>query len=164
MALAAIESVATFSVVLTEAFAAVGMSTIVPNTFLAMLRAAANGQQPTDEERKGLLKGPTERFFGHVLKTADSMESVDLLIPKKAKIHAEFEFQASEEYKVDAAIGVMVEVVTVKAGMTALYKSSSTNKITLDVDFELGHYALKEPEQETTGDEPSKRLPRTKPK
>ena len=77
---------------------------------------------------------------------AKSLDSMDILIPKDAKIHAEFEFQGSDKMSVDLSAGGQVEVVTVKAGYSAMYESKSSNKITLDVNFVTVHVGLDTPD------------------
>ena len=136
-------SVASFSVVLAEAFSAVGLSTLVPNTFIAAVRAAkATLDDPNataakkDEARADLraAAGTNDRL-AEVLLAAVDTDALDVLLPNSAKIHAEFEFQGSEKYEYGAEMGAMVEVVTIRAGYNALYETSSKNKITLDVSF-----------------------------
>lgn len=137
-------SIASFSVVLAEAFSAVGLSTLIPNTFIATIRAAKaiiddSSATPAakDKARADLraAAGLNEKLADALIRVVDSSEALDVLLPKTAKIHAEFEFQASERYEYGVEIGAMVEVVTIRAGYSALYETSSKNKITLDVDF-----------------------------
>ncbi len=157
MAYTTIESVASFSVVLGEAFAAVALSTLVPATFVAVTKgaktaiaaAAGNAAAVTAAETSAstslasvVSKGPVKEVLDVIVKTASASTGIDLLIPKTANIHAEFEFQGSESYSAEASLGAMVEVVTVKVGFSALYATTSKNKITLDVDFALVHYDL----------------------
>ena len=151
-----IESVASFSVVLGEAFAAVGMSTLVPATFVTITRGAKAaivaatddaGRTAAATSAAGTMAtivsgGPLKKVLDVVVSAAAASDGIDLLIPKTAQIHAEFEFQGSDSYTVDASLGAQVEVVTVKAGFSALYATTSKNKITLDVDFGLAHYNI----------------------
>lgn len=140
MALSTIESVASFSVVLAETFAAVGLSTLMPASFLALARAGTAGLTALSGNK--LLPANVTSM---VTAAAGSLDTIDLLVPKSAKIHAEFEFQGSDQYSVNASVGAMVEVVTIKAGFSYLYSSSSKNKVTLDVDFVSVNYALTRP-------------------
>ena len=156
MAYTTVESVASFSVVLGEAFAAVGLSTIIPATFVSITRSAkaALVAAGTDAQARAdalaeaikplepVLKGPVKSALNVAMAAADTSDGIDLLIPKTAQIHAEFEFQGSESYSGEGTIGAMVEVVTVKAGVSALYATTSKNKITLDVDFAVAHYDI----------------------
>jgi hypothetical protein len=144
-------SVAAFSVVLAESFVAAATSTLVPATFLAVARgakAAVGGAAPANSADPALadpLVGnmPGVKEAVDALRLAvNAMDEIDLLVPKTAKIHAEFEFEASESYAGHASIGAMVNVVSVSAGYSALYQTSTRNKITLDVDFAAVNYKL----------------------
>lgn len=140
-------SAASFSVILAETFAAVGLSTIVPAGVVTLARLAKN--LPADQNSTGyaaandaltehsdnLNKTPAKAVNALVKSISESRPSLDLLLPKTAKIHAEFTFEGSERYSGEAAVGLMIDVVSVKAGASALYETKSTNKITLDVDF-----------------------------
>lgn len=135
---ASIESVVSFSVILAETFAAVGLSTLVPNTLIAVAKGAKDATEIKTED----LKLPTGVKNGlEVVKSvANSVDSLDILIPKDAKITAEFQFQGTFSTAYDAAIGGSVAVesvgaVSVKAGYSMLYESKSSNKITLEVNF-----------------------------
>src|SRR5687768_7175290 len=102
MALTTIESVASFSVVLGEAFAAVAMSTLVPATFVTVTRMtktavaaaaddagkAAARNAGTDAIGSLLSHGPAKKALDIVVKTAETSTGIDLLIPKTAQIHA----------------------------------------------------------------------------
>ena len=65
-----------------------------------------------------------------------------MLLPKTAKIHGEFEFHGSERYAEDVSAGCAAEVVTVKAGYSAMYEASSSNTVTLDVEFVSVHVEI----------------------
>jgi hypothetical protein len=151
-------SVASFSIVLAESFAAIGLSTLVPAIFAESASALKNLQSPTDDQVKKEL-GRYGPIFGLVgaekdktsipqemadalLKAAKSSDSIKLLVPNKASLDAEFEFHAAESYKADASVGAMVEVVTVKAGFGELFETSSSNKIKLHVEFALAEFKL----------------------
>jgi hypothetical protein len=144
-------SVASFSVVLAETFAAVGLSTIVPNMFITAVRVLKAPGAMTDADKKKLV-GAVESLGGMLpAKTpaggeaglvASQIGDLDVLIPKKATIDAEFEFQGKERYAGDVSGGGTVECVQVKAGYSALYESSSRNRITLHVEFATVHVTI----------------------
>lgn len=145
MAFSTAVSVAAFSVVLTQSFVAVAASTLVPATFLAALRAARGATNPgADTTGNSLVDsapGVGEIVSGLRAGLA-SLEEIDLLVPTKATIDAEFEFEASEAYSADASLGGMVQVVSVAAGYSALYETSTRNKITLHLEFAAVNYRL----------------------
>ncbi len=148
MAFSTAISVGAFSVVLAETFAAVAASTLVPATFLAVVRAAKKANAPDDEVNAAdmlidRMSGVKETVKA-VQTAADSIDEIDLLVPRTAKINAQFAFEASESYAGSAAVGGMVNVVAVAAGYSALYETSSANKITLDVEFAAVNYTLSE--------------------
>ena len=145
MALSTAISVGAFSVVLAETFASVTASTLVPATFLAVMRAAKkNADSAAPGNADALVKDMlgVKEILNAVKTGVSSIDEIDLLVPKSAKIHAEFEFEASEAYSANVAIGALVNVVAVAAGYSALYETSSRNKITLDVEFAAVNYTL----------------------
>jgi len=135
-----VESVISFSIVLAETFAAVGMSTLVPNALIAVAQAvhgAANSTLPVDI--KSALPSNLTAVGSAVdvlAKSAGSVKSLDVLVPKTAKITAEFQFQGSSSVVGQVGGGVGMDAVSVKAGYSALYESKSSNKITLEVNFQ----------------------------
>lgn len=147
MALSTIASVASFSAVLAETFAAVGMSTLIPNALVLAAKAAkpsaTGGTSPVNPsaieavEKLFHENNPVRGALATVRAAAASMDHIDLLVPKKATIDAEFEFQAAENYSASASVGAAVNVVTVNAGYSALYETSSRNKVSLHVEFGL---------------------------
>ena len=151
MGLSAATSVASFSVVLAEAFASVGLSTAVPAAVVTLARLVKDqaGNAATIAALKSALEampkgGPLK--FGELEKllaaVSGSLTSLDLLLPKTAKIHAEFTFEGSEGASGGASIGAAINVVSVSAGYSAMYEMKSTNKITLDVHFESVNIVL----------------------
>lgn len=145
MALSTAISIASFSVVLAEAFAAVGLSTAVPAGVVTLARTAkqvaAGGSPPSsdvnpDTIADGFKSGPAKEFAPLIRAIAPALRDLDLLLPQKAKIHAEFEFEANEglAMSVGGSLSYM-SMVSVSAGYSALYETRSKNKITLDVDF-----------------------------
>ncbi len=155
MAASAAVSVAAFSVVLAETFAAVGLSSLVPQGFITLARAAKQAAgadadltagdleemgsalsaiSKSEEPGKSVSPG---KAASRVLTTlAKGVDDLDVLLPKNAKIHAEFEFHGSEAFAGEAGVGCAVEVVTVKAGYSGMYAVSSSNKVTLDIEFQ----------------------------
>ncbi len=162
--LTAAVSVASFSVVLAETFAAVGLSTVVPAGVVTLARmvkqiagdptqSASNGTTAAKDDVLHQIagqdaSGTTPAKLGMpgadtaaklVNAMAASLDELNLLLPSSAKIHAEFTFEARERYDVAASgnLGVAAEVavVGISAGFSALYEAKSTNKITLDIDF-----------------------------
>src|SRR4051812_11862687 len=115
--LSAAVSVASFSVVLAETFAAVGLSTVVPAGVVTLARLVKNltpvsGEAPA--ARQGRLEATTKDSVDALKNTpaaavtalikaiSESLPALDLLLPKTAKIHAEFTFEGSEKYQVAA--------------------------------------------------------------
>ena len=157
MALSTAVSVASFSVVLAETFAAVSLSTLIPAGVVTMARLAKQFPKqlrdqdgnPVEEtpEARAKRQGPLTEAAGAVAATpakaaaalvnavGESLPSLDLLLPKTAKIRAEFEFEGAERYEASVEVGALVKVVNIAAGYSALYETSSRNKITLEVDF-----------------------------
>lgn len=156
MAVSTAMSVASYSVVLAETFATVGLSTLVPATFVGVARAIKAAGEARDASRPvpagtsemerldvGSIvpTGPAEELVRYI---AANEETLDLLVPKKARIQAEFEMQASESYSEGMSGGVTMDVVTVKAGMSLLYKTKSECKVKLDLNFALANFLLEE--------------------
>jgi len=156
-------SVASFSIVLAESFASIGLSTLVPAVFAesasALKQLHAGNTAPTDAQLeselgkyssvfdmvggdKGKSSNPREMADALLKAVAKSADSIKLLVPNKASLDAEFEFHAAESYKAEAQVGAMIEVVTVKAGFSGLFESSSSNKIKLHVDFAIAEFKL----------------------
>jgi len=139
---ASIESVVSFSVILAETFAAVGLSTLVPNTLIAVAKGAkgAASIEPTELS----LPGSVKDSLGIIKKVANNVDALDILIPKEAKISAEFQFQGTFNTTYGASMEGSVSVesvgaVSVKAGYSMLYESKSSNKISLEVNFSTIH-------------------------
>ncbi len=142
MAVTAAVSVAAFSVVLAESFAAVAMSSLVPATFVQLARLAkAGGTAVANTALVGKLPGGTE-LAAALAEAAKSTTDIDVLVPKTARITADFEFEGTESYTVGASAGGAINVVSVAAGFSALYASKSTSKIHLEVDFVSVNYAV----------------------
>ncbi|MFZ4506598.1 MAG: hypothetical protein ACOYON_02740 [Fimbriimonas sp.] len=157
-------SVLTFSVVLAEVFGAVGLSTLVPATFVQIARAAANiGDENnlTQEEMSSALKAISRFLPGSqegvelatkvLLSMMSSSENLELLLPKTASIDAEFKFQATTKVDGGIDVGVMVQVVSVKGGYSALYEESSSNSVNLKVNYVAVQVPIKEPKPLTFG-------------
>jgi hypothetical protein len=148
MAVTAAVSVAAFSVVLAESFAAVAMSSLVPATFVQLARlakaVAAGAPGAVDTAGTNLVsKLPGGADLAAALKeAAKSTTDIDILVPKTARITADFEFEGTESYTVGASAGGAINVVSVAAGFSALYASKSTSKIHLEVDFVSVNYAV----------------------
>lgn len=146
MALSTAVSVAAFSAVLAESFAAVAASTLIPATFLGVARAAKRSGSSDDQKNAlnvllGDMPGAVASL-GALKAGAALIDDIDLLVPKTAKIHGEFTFEATERYSASAAVGALVNVVAVAAAYSALYETRSTNKITIDVEFAAVNYTL----------------------
>ncbi|HEV2818062.1 MAG TPA: hypothetical protein VGW40_12675 [Allosphingosinicella sp.] len=158
MAASAAVSVASFSVVLAETFAAIGASTLVPATFIAGLKVAKAAATPAATGAKDSAKAPVSLLADDTLEALGSnplkpvfdalgnglakVDEVQLLLPHDAKLHAEFEFEARDRISVGGSVSGLVQVVTVNAGFSALYESRSKNKITLDMNFVAVNVAL----------------------
>jgi len=143
MALTAAVSVASFSVVLAETFAAIGASTLVPATFVSGLRLAKGGGEGAvdgglgdDKMLAALGTNPLKPVIDALTKGMKNLDEVQLLLPRDARLHAEFEFEARDRVSVGASVSTpALQVVNVNAGFAALYDSKSKNKITLDMNF-----------------------------
>lgn len=152
MAFSTAVSVASFSVVLAETFSAVLLSTLIPATFvetastvkrIARTAADANGNVPAgaveDDDLAPMNVVPGLETVRDVIRniagaTAEPTD-LNLLLPKRATIDAEFEFHGSEAYEAAAAIGAQVKLVNISAGYSALYETSSRNKVNLHIEF-----------------------------
>lgn len=146
MSISTVMSAASFSVVLGEMFTAVGLSTTVPAGVITLARMAKALSSAPESEKTTLSEAQTA-FKGSLAKTpaatvtdlidtmSKSLDELQLLLPKTAKIHAEFTYEGRDAMSAVFSGGVQVNLVSVNAGFSALYESKSTNKITLDVDF-----------------------------
>lgn len=151
-------SVATFSVVLAEVFTAVGLSSLIPATWVEIARVLRRlGPQPgggpgpdglsADEIAKALATvarlvpipagddGTTAVAAKVIQALLASSDTIDLLLPKTASIDATFKFEAKEALDVQEQVGAALDVVSVRAGFSALYEEKSSNSITLKVDY-----------------------------
>jgi hypothetical protein len=144
------ESVVSFSIILAEVFASVGMATVVPNMLVMGAKGTAGVLTALDEELKDAKEIPGAVKNGiHLLAAgAKNMDALELMIPKTADIHAEFTFQGTFKETLDvngAGSGSIQSLgaVSVGAGFSALYESTSTNKITLDIHFVTVNVPLK---------------------
>ncbi|HVQ73987.1 MAG TPA: hypothetical protein VMT79_00455 [Candidatus Binatia bacterium] len=152
MALTTALSVASFSVVLAEAFGAVMLSTLIPATFVETANTlkriakqrADSGQPVSDSDAEGALT-PLASLPGvdairdairNVAAATAEPSDLHLLLPKHATIDAEFEFHGQEEYAANVGVGAQIQLVTVNAGYSSLYSVSSSNKVKLHVQFE----------------------------
>lgn len=146
MSISTVMSVTSFSVVLGEMFAAVGLSTTVPAGVITLARLAkalpSNSSANTtalnntkNDLSQVLDNTPAKTVTALVDKMSVSLDELQLLLPKTAHIHADFTYEGRDAMSAQASVGAMVNVVSVNAGFSALYESKSTNKITLDVDF-----------------------------
>jgi hypothetical protein len=147
-----IESVGSYTVVLAETFAAVGLASIIPTALIAAAQAAkgallnapatqnipdAGDIKTSLQDFKGLDKGLT------ILNAmGKSLDEFQVMMPKTAHIESSFEFEGSDKVTENASGGVAVQVVNVNAGFSLLYESKSTNKITMDIDFHIVNIPL----------------------
>lgn len=164
MAVTAAVSVASFSVVLAEAFVAIGMSTLVPAVFVETVRMTkdlaahlAENSPDTPDENEAKIDGAIDRFNdlltenpgANALKAATKAlgtaisqpTELNLLLPKTATLEGEFEFHAAESYALSGTAGGGASIqgigmVTVNAGYSALYEARSSNHVKLRVNFE----------------------------
>jgi hypothetical protein len=164
--LTAIASFASFTAVLAESLAAIGLSALMPTLIASVgkqLKCAfedfandpANLEKALAPLREGLgslnkmlatrdgegLPVPSvmdviESVLSSMARGSESIEAIDLLVPKSADLDASFEFHGNERYEGEAEVGAMVQLVTVKAGMSALYESTSSSKVSLKLHFE----------------------------
>ena len=148
MALSAAVSVASFSAVLAASFAAVATSSLVPATFLTLVRAAKPPPPAPGGGSASATVTAVEGLLGNnilsnaLMEAAKVVTDIDLLVPKSAKITGDFEFQATDAVSGGASVGALVKVVTISAGYSALYTSTSKNKIHLEVDFVSVNYPI----------------------
>ena len=154
-------SIVSFSIVLMEMFASLGLSTLIPATFLALARAARRagaaataqniidssdsfGGKPTSD---GTIPQdpPGKIAMGILQQAATAVDAIDLLVPSSATIDADFEFHGHQMESLKASAGTgpaLTQLVTIKAGYAALYETSSSNKLKLHVEFRVVNYAL----------------------
>jgi hypothetical protein len=155
MAVTAAVSVASFTVVLAETLTAVAAATLAPAAFLGVARAvkaAAAGNAVTDAGGDPVDGTLSDGLVGEMpgvaqavdalKKAALAIDQVDLLIPKTANVHAEFTFQADETTSGEAGVGGFVKMVSINAGYSTLYSTSSSNKVTLDIEYGVVNYTL----------------------
>ncbi|WP_439545487.1 hypothetical protein [Sandarakinorhabdus sp.] len=149
MAVSAAVSVGSFSVVLAQSFAAVAASSLVPATFLTLVRAAkgvttGGGSALASTETTSSINDMlgSDKLSKALNEAAKAVTDIDLLVPKTAKITADFEFEATDAVSASASVGGLVKVVSVSAGFSALYTSTSKNKIHLEVDFVSVNYVI----------------------
>jgi hypothetical protein len=153
-------SIASFSIVLAECFAMVGMSTLIPTgaaVAASTIRHAAlenkqtpPGTTPAQNDPLGQLlsfggsiaSAPVEGIKQVIRTVAHDMDSISLLVPKSASIDAVFKFHANESYSMNAEGGAMIQLVTVKAGYSALFAVETSNEVKLHVDFALVNFDL----------------------
>jgi hypothetical protein len=151
MAVTAATSVLSFSAVLTQTFAAVGMSTLLPAAFVESVRIAksiaAAGEQNADALVESTL-GPVTSLLPDnareaaanalrsLARSASEPSELNVLLPKTATIDAEFEFHGAESYSAEMGAGAMVQLVSVNAGYSALYTVSSSNRVRLHIEFQ----------------------------
>ncbi len=140
-------SVASFSVVLAETFTAVMMSTLVPATFIEVAstakRLAQNAANPGDADTDDAVNqldalpgvDGLKKVVNTIATATGEPTELQMLLPKTATIDAEFEFHGSESYAASVSGGAQVKVVTVSAGYSALYETSSSNKVKLHIEF-----------------------------
>jgi hypothetical protein len=153
-----------FSVVLAEAFAAVGLSTLVPAMFVELCRlvraALAGGTNDLDTVVDAVLDNlpplpgmpkplaadaddgaravhtQAMAVFKNAIKEyVKRSESIQLLVPNKASIEAEFNCSGGESYSGNAGIEGVFQVVGIKAGYSALFEMRSSATVRLHVDF-----------------------------
>lgn len=157
-----------FSVVLAEAFAAVGLSTLVPAMFVEvcrLVRAVADGTAtstdytldkvvdavfdnlpPLPGMPKPLAKdaSPEEKaahpqmmkiFKDTVKQYVRNSEAIQLLVPNKASIDADFSCSGGETYGGNVGMEGVFQVVGVKGGYSALFEMRSAATVRLHVDF-----------------------------
>lgn len=154
MSASTIENVAAFSIVLGEMFVAVGLSTVAPAAVVTLAKVLKNppaalaggGAAPAPGAELttalGGMPGPMANVSAVIKSMASNIDELHLLVPKRAKIFAEFEFKGGDSASGSGGVSVPLQVVSVNAGFTALYSSASSSKITLDIDFELAKFAI----------------------
>ncbi len=159
-------TVMAFTVVLAEAFAAVGLSTLAPAMFVqfcrvaraALIGGAANLDTLLTElvqvapRLPGLPQLPDPNDPGYqdaiqsvkdsIIEMLRSNDKIQLLVPKTATIDAEFSMGGSESASINAGVGGMIKVVNVNAGFSALFELHSSTTVRLHVDFAQAEYTL----------------------
>jgi hypothetical protein len=156
-----IESTVSFTVVLAETFAAVGLATVVPTALIAtakLTKAALNEAakktnntygQPFDSHSELIdstrdanpdggdaIEGAVSKGLRVIQAAVANVKDVNLLMPQTANIKAEFTFSANDAYSLDVGGNATIQAVNVKAGFTALYSSKSSNRISMNIHFE----------------------------
>jgi len=145
-----------FSVILAESFAAVGLSTMIPQMFVGFIRTINKAEAANLAVLDSLGKFFADRMqvkydtaFLKKLMDDKFLNELDLLIPKDGRIKAEFIYQGTETYTANmgGSVGATLEgmvVGEVSAAYSALYSATTSNKIELEVNFGLVHYKLLE--------------------
>jgi hypothetical protein len=160
-------SVLAFTVVLGEAFAAVGLSTLIPAMFVETCRAMKVAGPALDallDENLPILmkalplpglpaptnQGPlsqTEagKLFIKAIKRLiedPNFNKMQLLVPNSAKIDATFACGGCESYGVNAGAEGVIQVVGIKAGFSAMFELHSSTSVHLEVTFAPVEYTL----------------------
>ena len=161
-----------FTVVLAEVFAAVGLSTLIPNVFVQLCRAlkltgdaALTGvaldtvlgilvkglalpglpaipAATADAGTKGAYEAKLQMIKNHLIKAVQDTKKMQLLVPNKATIDAEFSCSGGESYGYEVGAEGVIEVVGVKGGFSALYEMKSSMTIRMHVEFAPVEYDL----------------------
>jgi hypothetical protein len=154
MALAGAMSIVSFSLALAEVFTAVGLSTLIPATYIEIARAARKLLDTSDpnsltaaeiqQALTGIAKFLPVKTDGQndtalaakiIQSLLASSDTIDLLLPKSACIEADFTFQGSEKIEEEIGVGAAIDVVNVNAGFSYLYSETSSNHIHLKIDY-----------------------------
>lgn len=149
MAFSTAVSVASFSVVLAETFGAVMLSTLVPAGLIEVANTAkrvaagtaggggggGGGPAPAPLDALAGALDPVTNVVRSIAGAVAEPSDLNLLLPKSATIDAEFEFHGREAYSANVGVGAQVNIVNISAGYSALYETSSRNKVVLHIEF-----------------------------
>lgn len=153
-------SVASYGFVLGGTLAAVTTSSVIPAALVAaakILKEVAENPPTGTSPPQGLPTAEAQKAAdglfslipsggGPVLKNAmKSLDSMTLLVPKTAKVEAEFNLEGREVYEGGASVGGQLQAVSVSAGFSALFEQKSGFKVTMTVDFASVDFPLTRP-------------------
>jgi hypothetical protein len=154
----AVISVASYGFVLGGTMAAVTTASVVPAALVAaatILRELAENPPPDGTPRPaGLPDAETEKAAqglldlipsggGAVVKKAmKSIDGITLLVPKTARVQAEFNLEGREEYSGGVSVGGQLQAVSVSAGFSALIEQKSGFKVSMTIDYETAYFSL----------------------
>lgn len=151
-------SVASYAFVLGGTMAAVTTSSVIPAALVAAAKVLRNLELPpppsstgttvtipVDEARKAAddLFDLIPQGGGAMMKKAfKSVDSLTLLVPKTARIEADFTLEGREVFEGGVSVGAQLQAVSVSAGYSALFEQKSGFKVKMTIDFATVDFPL----------------------